>query len=131
MRILEHIVTPAEDGQRVKHLLRSRWQLSTTLLKHLKWNGGILLNGRSVPVNTPAHTGDVLTADVSRPAGEQRAHLPRRAFRSTFSMRTRICWYSTSPAGIAPHPLRRADGGDGHRRGLGRPLSRAGQLSLR
>ena len=63
MRILEHIVTPAEDGQRVKHLLRSRWQLSTTLLKHLKWNGGILLNGRSVPVNTPAHTGDVLTAD--------------------------------------------------------------------
>ena len=62
MRILEHIVTPAEDGQRVKHLLRSRWQLSTTLLKHLKWNGGILLNGRSVPVNTPAHTGDVLTA---------------------------------------------------------------------
>ena len=39
MRILEHIVTPAEDGQRVKHLLRSRWQLSTTLLKHLKWNG--------------------------------------------------------------------------------------------
>ena len=27
MRILEHTVTPAEDGQRVKHLLRSRWQL--------------------------------------------------------------------------------------------------------
>ena len=45
MRILEHIVTPAEDGQRVKHLLRSRWQLSTTLLKHLKWGE----RGRFVP----------------------------------------------------------------------------------
>ena len=102
MRILEHIVTPAEDGQRVKHLLRSRWQLSTTLLKHLKWNGGILLNGRSVPVNTPAHTGDVLTADVSDPPGSNE-HICPVDFPLDILYEDEDLLVLNKPAGIAIH----------------------------
>ena len=102
MRILEHIVTPAEDGQRVKHLLRSRWQLSTTLLKHLKWNGGILLNGRSVPVNTPAHTGDVLTADVSDPPGSSE-HICPVDFPLDILYEDEDLLVLNKPAGIAIH----------------------------
>lgn len=102
MRILEHIVTPAEDGQRVKHLLRSRWQLSTTLLKHLKWNGGILLNGRSVPVNTPAHTGDVLTADVSDPPGNNE-HICPVDFPLDILYEDEDLLVLNKPAGIAIH----------------------------
>ncbi len=86
----------------MKHLLRSRWQLSTTLLKHLKWNGGILLNGRSVPVNTPAHTGDVLTADVSDPPGSSE-HICPVDFPLDILYEDEDLLVLNKPAGIAIH----------------------------
>ena len=51
MRILTHIVTAQEDGATVKHLLRQRFALSSSLLKSIKWrSGGITLNGMPVTV---------------------------------------------------------------------------------
>ena len=40
MRILTHIVTAQEDGATVKHLLRQRFALSSSLLKSIKWREG-------------------------------------------------------------------------------------------
>lgn len=66
MRILTHIVTAQEDGATVKHLLRQRFALSSSLLKSIKWReGGITLNGVPVTVTALCHAGDRLAADVS------------------------------------------------------------------
>ena len=66
MRILTHTVTAQEDGATVKHLLRQRFALSSSLLKSIKWReGGITLNGVPVTVTALCHAGDRLAADVS------------------------------------------------------------------
>ena len=66
MRLLTTTVTPSDDGKKLKHLLRSRWHISSTLLKSLKWRGSaILLNDKPVTVPAVLHTGDVVTVDIS------------------------------------------------------------------
>ena len=66
MRLLTTLVTPADDGKKLKHLLRNRWHISSTLLKSLKWrDNAILLNGAPATVAAILHTGDVVTVDIS------------------------------------------------------------------
>ena len=66
MRILTAAVTPTEDGKQLKHLLRSRWHISSTLLKSLKWRpNAILLNGAPVHVDAIVRAGDLVAVDVS------------------------------------------------------------------
>jgi 23S rRNA pseudouridine1911/1915/1917 synthase len=66
MRLLTMTVTEAEAGKNVKHLLRRRWHISSSLLKSLKWReGAILCNGAPVTVAAVLRAGDVLTVDVS------------------------------------------------------------------
>ena len=66
MRVLCHTVTPQEAGQKLKTLLRSRWHISSSLLKSMKWRpGAITVNGLTAPVSTVLRQGDVVKADVS------------------------------------------------------------------
>ena len=66
VRILRRTVTAEEAGQKLKTLLRSRWRISSSLLKSMKWReGAITVNGLSVPVSVILREGDVVTADVS------------------------------------------------------------------
>ncbi len=66
MRLLTTTVTPADAGKKLKYLLRSRWQISSSLLKSLKWRqNAILVNGVPAPVSTLLRDGDVVTVDVS------------------------------------------------------------------
>jgi len=66
MRLLTAAVTPEEDGKKLKYLLRSRWHISSTLLKSLKWRpGAILVNGTPVHVDAILRAGDVVTVDIS------------------------------------------------------------------
>ena len=66
MRVLRHTVTAEEAGQKLKTLLRSRWHISSSLLKSMKWRqGAIAVNGLSVPVSTVLREGDAVEADVS------------------------------------------------------------------
>ncbi len=66
MRLLTTTVTPADAGKKLKYLLRSRWQISSSLLKSLKWRqNAILVNGVPAPVSTLLREGDVVTVDVS------------------------------------------------------------------
>ena len=65
-RILTAIVTEQEDGQKLKTLLRSRWQISSSLLKSLKWRpGAICVNGTEAPLSAVLRRGDIVTIDVS------------------------------------------------------------------
>ena len=66
MRILRHTVTAQEAGQKLKTLLRSRWHISSSALKSMKWrDGAIAVNGLSVPVSAVLREGDAVTVDVS------------------------------------------------------------------
>ena len=71
MRILEYIVPAELSGSTVKTILRSALQLSSSLVKTLKWReGAILLNGTPVTVDRRVQEGDVLSANVAdRPQG--------------------------------------------------------------
>ena len=65
-RLLQHTVTAEEAGWKLKRLLRSRWQISSSLLKSLKWReGAILLNGAPATVAAPVRPGDSVTVDIS------------------------------------------------------------------
>ena len=56
---------PAEDDSRnVKFMLKNRLELSTRLIKKLKYSGKILLNSRAVHVDAIVHEGDLIEAIV-------------------------------------------------------------------
>lgn len=77
MRLLTTTVTPAEDGKKLKYLLRNRWQISSSLLKSLKWReNAILLNGSPVNVAVILRTGDVVSVDISDDASLSRHITP-------------------------------------------------------
>lgn len=66
MRILRCTVTADEAGQKLKTLLRSRWHISSSALKSMKWReGAILLNGRPATVAAALQEGDTVAVDVS------------------------------------------------------------------
>ncbi len=66
MRVLRHTVTDEEAGQKLKTLLRSRWHISSSLLKSLKWReGAITVNGLSAPLSQVLRPGDAVAVDVS------------------------------------------------------------------
>ncbi len=65
MQTLHHTAGAAEDGKKLKHVLRGELQLSSTLLKTLKWReGAIRLNGEAVRVDAIVHAGDAITVTI-------------------------------------------------------------------
>ena len=65
-QLLTATVTDTDAGQKLKTYLRSRWHISSSLLKSLKWRpGAILLNGKSAHVSAVLRAGDVVRVDVS------------------------------------------------------------------
>ncbi|MBO8140815.1 MAG: RluA family pseudouridine synthase [Firmicutes bacterium] len=55
---LEFFVEPNDDGRALARILRQRWHLSRTLLRRLKRDGAVHLNGRPVPLREPVRSGD-------------------------------------------------------------------------
>ena len=70
MSLLTLTITPAYDGMAVKQLLRSYWHLSSSLLKSLKWQGAIRVNGQVVTVAYRLRVGDILSVDITDTAAE-------------------------------------------------------------
>lgn len=104
MRILTYTVTPEEDGRMVKGILRGSLQLSYTLLKSLKWReNAILLNGRSVHVNTIVRAGDTVSVVLSE-------RTPREDLYCANAAKPDIVYEDddllvlNKPAGVAMHP---------------------------
>ena len=68
MAVLIHTVLPTEEGLAVRELLKERFRISSSLRRELfRRENTILLNGKVIFLSTRAHTGDVLTVDVSDP----------------------------------------------------------------
>ena len=63
-------ITAAQDGRTVRRVLRQDLLVSATLLGRLKRReGALLLNGAPVFTNAVLRAGDVLTVELSDPAG--------------------------------------------------------------
>lgn len=69
LHLLEHTISPEEDGSTVRSILRTKLGLSQRLYRRLKRENGILLNGMHVYVSAVVKQGDELRLEVE-PEGE-------------------------------------------------------------
>lgn len=103
MRILKMTVTAADDSKKVKQLLRGTWQISSSLLKSLKWReNAILLNGQSVTVAAIVHAGDELTVNIAD-NGEMSPHIAAVDYPLDILYEDDDLLIINKPAGIAVH----------------------------
>lgn len=58
---MEHIITPEEEGLRLREILRRIMGVSYTAMKSAKWDDRILLDGVSTPVNAMVRAGQTVT----------------------------------------------------------------------
>lgn len=66
---LDHQVTEAEAGRTVKSVALKEMLLSRGMFSHLKFSGGLTLDGRPVRADTRLMQGQVLTARWEEPGG--------------------------------------------------------------
>lgn len=103
MRILKMTVTAADDGKKVKQLMRGTLQISSSLLKSLKWReNAILLNGQNVTVATIVHTDDELTVNIADD-GEISEHIAPVDYPLDILYEDDDLLILNKPAGIAVH----------------------------
>lgn len=57
---MEHIITPGEDGRKLRDILRQVMQVSYSAMKSAKWDGRITLDGVPATVDTIVHAGQVV-----------------------------------------------------------------------
>lgn len=103
MRMMKMTVTDKEDGQKVKRLMRGTWQISSSLLKSLKWRkNAILLNGKPVTVAAIVHTGDELTVNIADD-GTLSSHITAVDYPLDILYEDDDLLILNKPAGIAVH----------------------------
>ena len=54
---MEHIITPAEDGRKLRDILRQVMQVSYSAMKSAKWDGRITVDGMATPVDAIVREG--------------------------------------------------------------------------
>ena len=101
-RILTAVVSSRDEGRKLKYFLRSRWQISSSSLKSMKWRGAILVNGVETPVSAVLHAGDVVTADVSDDASLSQ-HIVPVAYPLDILWEDEDLLILNKPAGLAVH----------------------------
>lgn len=71
---MDHLVTAAEDGRRLRDVLRQVMQVSYTQMKSAKWDGRILVDGLPRTVDQPVRAGETVTflPDRSSPVYQPR-----------------------------------------------------------
>ena len=104
MRILEYIVPAELSGSTVKTVLRSALQLSSSLVKTLKWReGAITRNGANVHVNAIVQAGDLVCVALA-----ERAEKPFDAkpcgIPLDITYEDEDLLVLNKPAGLAMHP---------------------------
>ena len=75
---MEHLVTAAEDGRRLRDVLRQVMQVSYTQMKSAKWDGRILVDGQPRTVDQPVRAGETV---IFLPAETAPAYRPKPCFR--------------------------------------------------
>lgn len=71
MRILTHTIEPRDDGRRLGRVIASRFSISVHLLRTLKAQNGILLEGASAHTDRVVRTGQIITLLVERDGPEK------------------------------------------------------------
>lgn len=99
---LNFTVAPAQNGQTLRDILR-RNEVSATLLRSIKRQGGFFCNGVAVHTNIPAQTGDVIS--FALPPEEETTVIPENlpidiVFENEHAM------VLNKPAGQTVHPTR-------------------------
>ena len=103
MRILKLTVNAADDGKKVNQLMRGTMQISSSLLKSLKWReNAILLNGQRVTVAAIVHAGDELTVNIAD-NGESSPHIAAVDYPLDILYEDDDLLNIDKPAGIAVH----------------------------
>lgn len=103
MGILSLCVTAEQSGMTVKHLIRTHWHLSSSLLKSLKWRqGAICVNGTPVTVAYRPMAGDTLTVNITDTA-EKSPHILPVDYPLDILYEDEDLLIINKPAGIAVH----------------------------
>lgn len=103
MGLLTLVVTPEQSGMTVKHIVRSKWHLSSSLLKSLKWRqGAICVNDAPVTVAYRLQSGDKLTVNITDTAAES-PHILPVDFPLDILYEDEDLLIINKPAGIAVH----------------------------
>lgn len=99
-------VAPAEDGQRLDAVLRSRYATSSaSLVQHAIGSGGVTVNGRVVPKGHKLRTGEkVELAHLPELADQRVAPNPDLPLEVLFADDDMVA--ANKPAGMDVHPLR-------------------------
>ena len=58
---MDHIITPAEDGRRLRDILRQVMHVSYSAMKAAKWDNRILVDGCPRTVDQPVYSGETVT----------------------------------------------------------------------
>lgn len=58
---MDHTVTPADNGRKLRDVLRSTMSVSYSAMKSAKWDHRILVNGEAVRIDSTVYTNDVIT----------------------------------------------------------------------
>jgi len=65
---MDYTVQPAEDGKKLRMILRGSMGVSYTALKSAKWNGRIRVNGETAHTDLTVRTGDLVSIDWAEDA---------------------------------------------------------------
>lgn len=99
---LTYAVTEADDKKTVKHILKSRLELSERLVKKLKYAGLILLNSVPIHINAEVKTGDIIDANIEFDDANEDVIPEKMELDILFEDDSLIAL--NKPAGIVVHP---------------------------
>ncbi len=74
MRVLEFLVTEAEEGRMVKSIARNEMQLSYSQFTRLKFSGSVFLDGKNVHADVRVQAGQKLTVVLTDTGAEMIPH---------------------------------------------------------
>lgn len=66
MADIEYKMTKGDEGRYLREILRNRLLFSSRLIRKVKWEGKILLNGKSARLNDCGVEGDILSVDYPK-----------------------------------------------------------------
>lgn len=101
---LEHTVTPQESGKKLYHVLRGGMRLSAGMLRRLKWNGGLFVDGEPRFTDYIVGEGQLVTAELG--LVEPQTDIPPEDGEVDILFEDESLIALAKPAGMIVHPSR-------------------------
>lgn len=100
--ILKHIITAEDEGEKILTILKKRLDCSGTMVKRLKSNNTILLNGKKTKSNERVKNGDLVSIKILE--HRDNTHIEPTPMPLEIIFEDRYMVVVNKPAGIAVHP---------------------------